>query len=154
MTSRLHDNNACLLFQERGITLVEVLVTATVLAVLVLSTYIGIMYAERQVELNHQYRAATCLAAGELERQYYYNRYNFDQTEMKLLPYNNNTIELTRLSDDEPLLASMSVLVSDKLEVYGDQQYKYKEVKAVVEWNFPNSRNSHRIQLQEDHYPR
>ncbi len=59
MTPRFLHDDTCLLSNERGVTLLEVLVTTMVLAVMVLTIYIGIQYAEKQSIQNYRNRAAT-----------------------------------------------------------------------------------------------
>lgn len=154
MTPRFFEHKTCLLKDERGFTLIEVLIAATVLAVLVLTVYIGIMYAVKQSGLNHQYRAATNIASSELERQYFWNRYNLDQTTQRTKAFSNRPVLITELDEDNKLFGRLSVVVEDKLEVYGTQYYPYKRVFAIVEWEYPSPRDKHKIVLQEDHYPR
>ncbi|MCB5252538.1 MAG: prepilin-type N-terminal cleavage/methylation domain-containing protein [Candidatus Cloacimonadaceae bacterium] len=154
MTPRFFEHNACLLKDERGVTILEVLVAVVVLAVLVLSVYIGIMYAERQSTLNHQYRAATLLASSELDRQYFFNRYHADQSRQTLLPFSNRSEVLVDLDDDTPLMAKLSVSVSERTDIYGDQLFPYIRVTSTVSWNYPKQSDKHKIVLQEDHYPR
>jgi prepilin-type N-terminal cleavage/methylation domain-containing protein len=154
MTPRFLEHNTCLLKDERGVTLIELIIAVVVLAVLVLTVYIGIMYGHKQSVLNHQYRAATLLASSELERQYFYNRYNLDQSVQVLLPFVNRPVLLVDLDEDTQLMANLSVTVEDKLEVYGNQYYPYKRVYATVTWDYPTRRDPHKVVLQEDHYPR
>jgi prepilin-type N-terminal cleavage/methylation domain-containing protein len=154
MTPRFLENKTHLLKDERGFTLIEVLIAAIVLAVLVLTVFIGIMYAEKQSVMNHQYRAATNVASSELERQYFYNRYNLDQTTQRTKAFTNRSVFLADLDEDNKLMGRLSVTVEDKLEVYGNQYYPYKRVYSTVEWEYPTPRDKHKIVLQEDHYPR
>ncbi len=48
----------------------EVLVVAIVMAVMIITIYIGIMYADKQVTKNYRHRVATLMFTGELEKQY------------------------------------------------------------------------------------
>ncbi|MDD4147025.1 MAG: prepilin-type N-terminal cleavage/methylation domain-containing protein [Candidatus Cloacimonetes bacterium] len=139
---------------ERGVTLLEVLVSAAVLAVLILTAYIGIMYAERQAERNHQYRAATNIVSGELDRQYVYNRYNLNQTQMRILEVVRREVEICTLDNDEKLMGLLSVKAREMSEHYGNDLFPFVRVTATLEWTFPTKKDKHKVELQEDHYPR
>ena len=60
-----------LLRAQGGFTLVEALVLTLVIVVLVVSVYIGVVFAEKQLLVNYRDRVATLLVAGELEMEYY-----------------------------------------------------------------------------------
>lgn len=156
MTPRFFEHNTCLLKDERGVTLIEVLITALVLVVLVLAVYIGIMYAEKQATLNHQYRAATNIATGELDKQYFFNRYNADQSNQVLLPFSNRPVVIMNMDDDgdETLNGNLTVMVTDMVERIGENGYPFKRVVAKVEWQYPTRKDKHTVVMEEDHYPR
>jgi len=59
---------------ESGMTLIEVLVTSLVILFTVISIYIGVVFAEKQLIRNYRDRVATLLASGEMEWQYYRQR--------------------------------------------------------------------------------
>ncbi len=154
MTPRFLPDKPCLLTNERGVTLLEVLVSAAVLAVLILTAYIGIMYADNQAERNHQYRAATNIVSGELERQYVYNRYNLNQTNMRFYEFKNRVVNICELEEEEMLQGYLSVQATSMTERYGNSYFPFVRVVATLEWTFPTKKDHHRIELQEDHYPR
>ncbi|MDZ4121994.1 MAG: hypothetical protein U1C33_06205, partial [Candidatus Cloacimonadaceae bacterium] len=49
---------------EKGVTLLEVMVTSIVIVATILSIYIGVVYAEKQVLRNYHDRVATLKASG------------------------------------------------------------------------------------------
>ncbi len=59
-----------LLRSQGGYSLAEVLVVAIVMAVMIITIYIGIIYADRQITKNYRHRVATLILTGELEKQY------------------------------------------------------------------------------------
>jgi prepilin-type N-terminal cleavage/methylation domain-containing protein len=154
MTPRFLDNDTYLLTNERGVTLLEVLVSALVLAVLVISIYIGIQYAEKQSVLNNRQRAATLLATGELDRQYFYNKYNANQNDLEFMPYGNQEVTIDVLESGAQLTGLQSVSTRRASEFSGAQQYPYTEVITRVEWIDPASGETQYIEMREDYYVR
>jgi len=148
MTPRFLDNDTYLLTNERGVTLLEVLVSALVLAVLVISIYIGIQYAEKQSVLNNRQRAATLLATGE------YNKYNANQNDLEFMPYGNQEVTIDVLESGAQLTGLQSVSTRRASEFSGAQQYPYTEVITRVEWIDPASGETQYIEMREDYYVR
>nr|MDK2850422.1 hypothetical protein [Candidatus Cloacimonadota bacterium] len=154
MTPRFFHDKPCLLKNERGVTLLELLVTAAVLAVLVISIYIGIIYAEKQSIQNYRQRRATLLAAGELDRQYFYNKYNTNQNDLMFLPLRNREVVIDELPSGELLMGVQNVTTTRESEFSGAQQYPYTKVVSRVEWQDPYSGETVYVELREDYYIR
>jgi len=152
MTPRFLHDDTCLLSNERGVTLLEVLVTAVVLALLVLSVYIGIVFAERMAVRNYRDRAATLIATGELERQYFINRYNAmgDQDYFKL--FSNREVVIDRIGKRDLLMGSLTVSRYSGVEYSDSQRYSFNYLIARVEWRDPYNDEITYIQLREDYY--
>jgi len=152
MTPRFLHDDTCLLSNERGVTLLEVLVTTMVLAVMVLTIYIGIQYAEKQSIQNYRNRAATLLASGELERQYFINKYNARQDQDAFQTFTNREVVLDYIGRNQPLIAKLSLSRNTSMEFNGAQQYQFHYLVSRVEWIDPYSGDTHFIQMREDFY--
>ena len=151
MTPRLV-TDTCLLNNERGVTLLEVLVTALVIAMLVITIYIGVVYAEKQSIQNYRNRAATLLVSGELERQYFINRYNVDQTNAVFRPFTGREVAIDVIKKDQPLIAKQHLSVQRASEFNGAQQYGYYYLISKVEWTDPSSGKQHNVLMREEYY--
>jgi prepilin-type N-terminal cleavage/methylation domain-containing protein len=152
MTPRFLHDNTCLLSNERGVTLLEILVTTIVLSVLVLTIYIGIEYAEKQSIQNYRNRAASLIVSGELERQYFINKFNARQDQNRFQVFNNREVVLDYIGRNQPLLAKHSVRRQSGTEFNGAQQYEFNYITSRVEWIDPFSGKTHFIQMREDYY--
>jgi prepilin-type N-terminal cleavage/methylation domain-containing protein len=154
MTPRFFHDKPCLLKNERGVTLLEVLVSAVVLAVLIISIYVGIIYAERQSVQNYRQRKATLLASGELERQYFFNKYHTNQNDLMFLPFRNREVVIDELPSGAVLMGLHNVSTFRASEFSGAQQYPYTQLVSRVEWNDPHSGQLFFVELREDYYIR
>ncbi len=154
MTPRFLRDKPCLLNNERGVTLLEVLISVAVLAVLVITIYIGIIYAEKQSIQNYRQRAATLLATGELEKQYFYNKYHTKQDDLQFRPFRDKEVLIDVLSNGAPLMGIQSLSATPAFEFSGAQQYPYTRVLTRVEWVDPSSEKTQYVELREDYYIR
>lgn len=154
MTPRFLHQDTCLLRSERGVTLIELLVTVVVLAVLVISVYIGIQFAERQSVQNYRQRAAVLLATGELDKQYFINKYHTNRNDLEFRPYGPREVTLDVLANGKPLIAHQSVRTHRASEYNGAQQYPYTEVVTRVEWEDPYDGEIKYVEMREDFYIR
>lgn len=154
MTPRFLQKNTCLLNNERGVTLLEILVTVAVLSVLVITVYIGIQFAERQSVQNYRLRSATLLATGELDKQYFINKYHTNQNDLEFRPFNNREVAIDVLKNGQALIATQSVTIFRASEFSGANQYPYTEVKCKIEWEDPGSGDTKYVEMREDFYIR
>lgn len=154
MKPRFPHDDICLLRDERGITLVEVLVSAVVMVVLITSIYIGIMYAQRETLQNYRHRAATLIAAGELERQYHYSINHVIQIPPQFDLFQGKPIDLVPLDNRRMLEARLSVESRMVPIVEHNISYEVYELRSIVEWTDPESRKPMRVVLHEDFYKR
>lgn len=152
MTPRFLHDDTYLLNNERGVTLLEILVTTMVLAVLVLTIYIGIQYAEKSSTQNYRNRAASLLASGELERQYFINKFNARGDQNRFEVFSGREVVLDYIKKGEPLLAKLSLSRNTGTEFNGAQQYEFNYLIARVEWEDPSTGKVHFIQMREDFY--
>lgn len=154
MTPRFLHDKTCLLNNERGVTLLEVLVTVVVLSVLVITVYIGIQYAEKQSVLNYRLRAATLLATGELDKQYFINKYHTNQNDLEFRPFSNREVVIDVLKNGEPLIGVQSVSIFRASEFSSAKQYPYTQLTSKVSWTDPASDETMYVELREDFYIR
>ncbi len=154
MTPRFLHDNTCLLNNERGVTLLEVLVTVAVLSVLVITIYIGIQYAEKQSVLNYRMRSATLLVTGELDKQHFINKYHTNQNDLEFRPYGNKEVVIDVLKDGTVLTGIQSVSIFRASEFSGAQQYPYTQLTSKVEWKDPGSDDTKYVEMREDFYIR
>ncbi|MDD3535244.1 MAG: prepilin-type N-terminal cleavage/methylation domain-containing protein [Candidatus Cloacimonetes bacterium] len=152
MTPRFNTKDTCLLYSERGVTLLEVLVTTLVLALMVVTVYIGIEYAEKMSVQNYRKRKAIMVASGELERQYFVNKYNGRQDQEYFQVFSNREFILDYVKKDIPLLARLSVSRARNTEFNGADQYVYNAIVTTVEWIDPASHKPVEVRLREDYY--
>lgn len=137
-----------ILSDEKGVTLLEILVTSIVIVATILSIYIGVVYAEKQVLNNYRDRVATLLASGELEWQYFhYHNYNHTFS-----TFNNRPVIIDQLPKGKKLMGSMSVQVTPLAELYAAQSVPYNNVKVSVSWVDPGTKKPRTVVLIEDFY--
>lgn len=153
MTPRFLHNNT-LLNNERGVTLLEVLVTVAVLSVLVITVYIGIQFAEKQSVQNYRMRAATLLATGELDRQYFINKYHSNQNDLQFNPFSGKEVVIDVIKKGVPLYGSQSVSTLYAQEISGSQQYAYTQVTCKVQWQDPLTNKDFFVVMREDFFIR
>lgn len=154
MTPRFLHDNTCLLDNERGVTLLEVLVTVAVLSVLVITIYIGIQYAEKQTVLNYRMRAATLLATGELDKQYFINKYHTNRDDLEFSPFSGREVVIDVIKKGEPLIGMQSVSAIRQSELMGSNQYPYTQVTCRIEWKEPLTDKTQYVEMREDFYVR
>lgn len=154
MKPRFPHDDLCLLRDERGITLLEVLISAVVMVVLITSIYIGIKYAEKETLQNYRHRAATLIASGELERQYHFSINHTIQNPPQFDLYQGKTIDLVPIDARRMLQATQSVEMNMRSVVENGIGYDVFELKSIVEWTDPESRQNMRVVLHEDFYNR
>lgn len=132
---------------EQGITLLETLATALILSFTMISLYIGILYADKQVQRNYHERVAILLASGELDWQSYYksNYKNFDLFEMR-------TVTLDALSGGRFLNGQMSTSLNVTSENPFGLLVPFQALEIKVSWLEPGERNSRYVVVREDYY--
>jgi hypothetical protein len=140
MIARLRD--------ESGITLIEVLATAIIVLVALAGLYIGIIYADKQVQRNYHDRVATLHASGELEWQTYYKK-NYKVFSL----FSNRPVLLDDTLDDGRVLNGfMSVRVIPTSETVAATYIPYDILEISVTWTEPGDKKSRKIVVREDFY--
>lgn len=135
-----------LVTSNRGFTLLEVMILVVVLAAMVLTIYIGVMYAEKQTKLNYRHRVATFLASGEIEKQYtLYMKEGF------MRPYTGRQVIIDDQSESI-VRGSLSLNVTRDVEFHITKRYGYTALVAEVNWVDPETKKSNKVVLREDFY--
>jgi hypothetical protein len=132
---------------ENGVTLLEVMATAIIVAVALISIYTGIMYADKQVQRNYHDRVATLYASGELDWQTYYYK-NFKQFDLN----NGETVVIDKLYRGRLLSGQMRARLTDTFENPFGTVVPYKVLEVSVSWVEPGDRNTRKIVVREDYY--
>ena len=137
-----------LLSRQSGVTLIESLVLVLVIAVLVISVYIGIIYAEKQLVGNSRDRVATLLIAGELEMEYYRHTHNQDfQLQV------NKDYVLDYVGKDRPLRGQMTIELKNAQESSNSQLLNFFYLEGTFRWRETTSQETRYIRLREDYFP-
>lgn len=133
--------------RQSGITLIESLVLVLVIAVLIISVYLGVIYAERQLQANYRNRVATLLVTGELEMEYY--RHSRSKPfELQV----NKTIVLDDTNPDNVLWGRMTVERKNAKESSNEQLLDYWILEATLRWIDPVSKKERFIRMREDYF--
>jgi hypothetical protein len=132
---------------ERGITLLEILVTSIILAFAMISIFMGIIYAEKQMQRNYHDRVATLAASGELDWQKYYLA-NYKEFNL----FSTRQIKLEELAKGKILYGNMSVKRADTFESPFGLNIPYTVLEATVSWQEPGDKTTRSIVVREDFY--
>lgn len=136
-----------MLRNENGFTLIEVLISTLVLVASIVTIYIGIVYAERQVLNNYRDRVATLLASGELELQnYHYNRSNSFRL------HSGKDVVIDNLPKNKVLYGRLTIELKRDTEFSGGTLLSYSYLLVKVAWLDPATRTERYITLREDYY--
>ena len=120
---------------QRGISLVEVLVASIIVVLAALGIYIGILYAESQLNRNYHDRVATLHASGECDWQYYNIAYRntFDEFSSKQV-----VIDYFEQRDGTtPLTGTMTMEIDEQVDVVFGRTMRYNTLLVKVVWEEP-----------------
>ena len=144
-----------LLRSEKGMTILEVLVTSLIILFTLMSIYIGVVYAEKTVLQNYRDRVATLLASGELEQIYfdYSTTYNGDPA---LIPNRSSRdVVIDLLPRNKKLQGRLMMEKTYSNEFFSGTMVRAYIVTVTVQWNEPSDKMDRRsIVLREDFYVR
>ena len=135
-----------LLRSQGGYSLAEVMVAAIVMAVMIITVYIGIIYADKQVTKNYRHRVATMLLTGELEKQY-----TLFHKEGIFHPYTNLPVIIEQ-TDDVTVNGTITITVGRERENYMSQNYNFSYLIGEIKWIDPATEKLHYIRMREDFY--
>ena len=122
------------LSNNKGLTIVEVLASFAIIVVAVAGIYIGLMYADSQINRNYHDRVAALLAAGECDWQYY-----FRTTYREFDPFVAREVTLDEYPDTTypPLKGIMTMEIIDRTDIVFGRTLPYKTVRVQITWNEP-----------------
>jgi len=135
-----------LLRSQGGYSLAEVMVAAIVMAVMIITVYIGIIYADRQITKNYRHRVATLLLTGELEKQY-----TLFHKEGIFHPYTNLPVIIEQ-TDDVTVNGTITISVGRDRENNMSQNYDFSYLIGEIKWIDPATEKLHYIRMREDFY--
>ncbi|MBW6514294.1 MAG: prepilin-type N-terminal cleavage/methylation domain-containing protein [Candidatus Syntrophosphaera sp.] len=136
-----------LLRRQQGMTLLEVIVVMLIIVVMVISIYIGIVYAERQLLTNYRDRVATLLLNGELEMEYYrYSRSNPFQLQA------NVQYVIDDLNPDHIQHAYMTIERKTGQETSNEQLLNFVYLEATMRWTDQVTQKERFIRMREDYF--
>lgn len=135
-----------LLRGEKGVSLIEALLVTFVLALMIVTIYIGAIYAEKQVRQNYRHRVATLLASGEVEKHYVHYLKN------KFMPATSSYDVVMDDTEESKITARVSISKDQAVEYNVAKQYPYYYVTAEVRWLDPDTQKAHTVKIREDFY--
>lgn len=138
---------------DRGLTLIEVLVALIVVVFSLIALYISLLYADAQIVRNYNERVATLLASGELDRQYY-----LFKTNGHFALFENREVVIDAFDDakvDGPLTGYMTASVLGRSDMVGGGTFKYQTLRIKIMWDEPSHGDTvikREIVVQEDFF--
>lgn len=136
-----------LLARQSGITLLETLAVVAVIAVMIITIYIGVVYAEKQLLTNYRDRVATLLLTGELDMEYY----RHSRSKPFELQVNKEYI----IDDHNPnfiLRGNMTIVSRNAQESSNEQLLNFIYLDAGLTWTDPGSQKPRKITMREDYF--
>ena len=130
-----------LLRAQGGFTLVEALVLTLVIVVLVVSVYIGVVFAEKQLLVNYRDRVATLLM------EYYRSsrRRPFELQQAR-------EYVLDDIGKSETLKGRMTIELKYGEESSNEQVIKYQILEATFRWMDTTTKKERYIRMREDYF--
>ena len=99
-------------------------------------------------------RAATLLATGELDKQYFINKYHTNQNDLEFRPFSNRDVVIDVLESGQPLIGTQSVTAYRAVESTSTKQFPYTKLVCKVEWKDPLTDKTRYVEMREDFYVR
>jgi prepilin-type N-terminal cleavage/methylation domain-containing protein len=136
-----------LLRRQSGVTLIESMAVMLVIVLLIVSIYIGVVYAEKQLLTNYRDRAATLLITGELEMEYYRHSHN-KPFELQV----NKQYVLDDLDPEHILKGFMTIEIKSANESSNEQLLSYVYLEGTFKWLDTTSNKERFIRMREDYF--
>ncbi len=128
-------NQKSVIKNHNGLSLIEIIVAAVIIVVAAVGIYIGIMVAESQLNRNYHYRAATLIASGECDWQYY-NRVYFDRFD-EFISGRPVVLDYYEGTDQEPLVGTMTMDLTENVEIVFGRTMRYMTLSVEIVWDEP-----------------
>jgi competence protein ComGC len=140
--------NIQMIKNNKGFTIVEVLAAFLIIVISVVGIYLGLLYAESQLNRNYHERTATLLASGECDWQFHNLLTNKQVSSFITKEVVINPREGTgRL----PLKGIMSMRVEEGVDLVFGKSLSYITIIVEVVWNEPLL-GERKIVVQEDFF--
>jgi len=136
-----------ILRQARGFTMIEALVLVVVIVILMVSLYIGIVYAEKTLATNYRDRVVTLLLAGELEMEYYRHTRGHSFELQSGREYVIQEFERGR-----PLKGRLTVSALSGMETSNQRTLNFVALTATMTWTDPVSKQPRILRMREDYF--
>jgi hypothetical protein len=123
-----------MLFNESGMTIVEILISFVIIVIAVVGIYLGLLYAESQINRNYHDRVAALAASGECDWQYYYKTTYRDYDY-----FGAREITIREYPDQNrpPLRGTMTMEISENTELIEGRRVRYETLVIQVTWEEP-----------------
>lgn len=132
---------------QQGFTLIEALVLMAVIVILVVSVYIGVVYAEKTLVTNYRDRVASLLIAGELEMEYY----RFSRSRPFLLQQGTEFV-IDEMDKGKLLKGRMYVDLKRDKETSNERLLDYVYLVATLVWKDPLTKKDRYVRMREDYF--
>ncbi len=154
------------IMNNKGVTLVEVIVMAIIVSVAMLGLHISLLYAETQMVRNYHERKAYLLASGQLELcQQKMNNQNVDQNVRSIylmasgLGYQNWDDDDIYIVDngEQQIIPTVKTSYKTGIDQCNGTALQFVQVTATVKWTDPTykygaAERTKTIKMQEDFY--
>jgi len=140
--------NRSLVSNESGITIVEILISFVIIVIAVVGIYVGLLYAESQINRNYHDRVAALTASGECDWQYYYktNYRDYDYFAAREI-----TIREYPDQNRPPLTGTMTMEIIENTELIEGRRVRYETLRIQVTWEEPLAGQQVMV-IQEDFF--
>jgi hypothetical protein len=127
--------------------MIEALVLVVVIVILMVSLYIGIVYAEKTLATNYRDRVVTLLLAGELEMEYYRHTrgYNFELQ-------SGREYVIQEFERGRALRGRMTISSLSGMETSNQQPLSFVALTATMTWTDPVTKQPRIIRMREDYF--
>lgn len=132
---------------QQGFTLIEALVLTAVIVILVVSVYIGVVYAEKTLVTNYRDRVASLLIAGELEMEYY----RYSRSRPFLLQQGTEYL-IDEMDKGKTLKGRMYVDLKRGKETSNERLLDYVYLEATLVWKDPLTKKDRYVRMREDYF--
>ncbi len=122
------------LSNDKGVTIVEVLISFIIIVIATVGIYLGLLYADSQINRNYHDRVAALLASGECDWQFYHVT-----TFREFDPFLSKNVVINSYPDAErpPLAGVMTMEIEENSEIVEGRRVNFKTLKVMVTWDEP-----------------
>ncbi|MBT3168851.1 MAG: hypothetical protein HN952_06675 [Candidatus Cloacimonetes bacterium] len=118
-----------MLKNQKGFTVLEILIAFVVAVVAIVGIYTSVLYAEAQLKRNHHHRAAILLASGECDKQIYYLK-----SYGVLQQFAEKTVTIEKYDDGSYLNGKMYLTSHTETDYSFGSGVEYLIIEIKVEW--------------------